>query len=847
MSLTLGRGEFVSLLGPSGCGKSTVLRLVGGLANTTSGRIERHWDASQQPAPVGCVFQEPTLLPWATVWKNVYLPLRLQGQSRSAARTRVEEAIQLVGLTEFAKAYPRELSGGMKMRVSLARALVTCPRLLMLDEPFAALDEITRFRLNDDLLSLWRQRQMTALFVTHSVYESVYLSTRVVVLSKRPGRVVADIPIDLPHPRDESTRSDPRYLELCEQTSAALHLAMGGRCPMSSEGSHRRLARADTARGLLRLLAPVVLGVAVLAGWEAAVRAWDVSSYLLPAPSGIAQAMWDHREPLLAAWAVTLRTMLLALAGAVVGGVLLAALFNTSKTLELSLFPYAVTLQVTPLLAIAPLLLIWIHDPRRVMLLCAWIVAFFPILSGTAVGLRSTDSGHEDLFRLYGASRWQRLRLLLAPTALPYFLAGLRVSVNLALVGAVVAEFVTAAALEHPGLATIIYEAQYRSDTERAFAALALVSLTGVAFYFATQLLSDWLLGSRRDRRRQGRDLGVEPMLRTLCLLTLLTATPATAIDKVTLALNWKAQPELGGFYQAVADGAYREHGLEVTIRQGGPQINNRPLLAAGRIQFLVGTNLLQAFDAVKQGVPTRVVAAMLQKDPQCLIAHPGQGYDEWSDLTRAPLLMAATGRYSFFLWMEAAHGFQKRNLRPYNHSLAPFLANKKWIQQGFATAEPMRVEEASGEAPLVFLLADNGWDSYSTVIETSQRLIDDQPELVQRFVNASILGWYGYLYGDNAAANTLIKRANPSITDGQIAFSLKQMRAMGLVDSGESLEHGIGAMQAERVRSFFDKMTAAGVFQRGEIDPDKAVTLQFVNQGVGLDRRAQLAPQETN
>lgn len=227
MSLDVKAGEFVSLLGPSGCGKSTVLRLVGGLDSPTSGQIEHHWDAGGRSAPVGCVFQEPTLLPWATVWKNVYLPLRLQGERRSAARPRVDEALRLVGLEVFSKAYPRELSGGMKMRAALARALVTRPQLLMLDEPFAALDEITRFRLNDDLLALWGERQMTALFVTHSVYESVYLSTRVVVLSQRPGRVVAEIPIDLPFPRGEATRSDPRYHELCEHASAALRLAMG--------------------------------------------------------------------------------------------------------------------------------------------------------------------------------------------------------------------------------------------------------------------------------------------------------------------------------------------------------------------------------------------------------------------------------------------------------------------------------------------------------------------------------------------------------------------------------------------------------------------------------------------
>lgn len=328
------------------------------------------------------------------------------------------------------------------------------------------------------------------------------------------------------------------------------------------------------------------------------------------------------------------------------------------------------------------------------------------------------------------------------------------------------------------------------------------------------------------------------PILILFCLALLAPASPARALENVTLALNWKAQPELGGFYQALADGTYRDAGFDVKIRQGGPQINNRPLLAAGRVDFLIGTNLLQAFDAVKQRTPTRVVAAMLQKDPQCLIAHRGQGYDEWSDLTRAPLLMAATGRYSFFLWMEAAHGFQKRNLRPYNHSLAPFLANETWIQQGYATAEPMRVEEATGEAPLVFLLADHGWDSYSTVIEAPQAEIDRRPERVQRFVDASIKGWYGYLYGDNRAANELIKRDNRAMTDRQIAFSLQQMKANGLVDSGEAVDNGVGAMRLERVRSFYQKMVDSGLLKAGEIDPDDAVTLQFVNQGVGRDLR---------
>jgi NitT/TauT family transport system ATP-binding protein len=235
--LQIGGGEFVSLLGPSGCGKSTALRLIAGLTPPTSGTIRRAWDQPATPTagrdcrvewshPLGCVFQEPTLLPWTSIWNNVYLPLRLRGVAKAAAREQVDEAITRVGLRGFERAYPRELSGGMKMRASVARALVTRPRLLLLDEPFAALDEITRLRLNDDLLGLWREQRWGALFITHSVFESIYLSTRVLVMSSRPGRVAEEIIVDLPEVRTAETRTSVRYNELCRRASLALERAM---------------------------------------------------------------------------------------------------------------------------------------------------------------------------------------------------------------------------------------------------------------------------------------------------------------------------------------------------------------------------------------------------------------------------------------------------------------------------------------------------------------------------------------------------------------------------------------------------------------------------------------------
>jgi len=220
--LRIGQHEFVSLLGPSGCGKTTILRLIAGLLAPSAGTIT----APRARGEIGYVFQEPTLMPWATVLENVLLPFRLAHDRSAAATDKARDALARVGLAGFEAAFPRELSGGMKMRVSIARALATEPTLLLMDEPFAALDEIARLKLNDDLLGLWAEGKWTVVFVTHSVYESVYLSNRVVVMRPRPGRIVADIPIDLPYPREEGLRTSPDYGAACRRVSAALREAM---------------------------------------------------------------------------------------------------------------------------------------------------------------------------------------------------------------------------------------------------------------------------------------------------------------------------------------------------------------------------------------------------------------------------------------------------------------------------------------------------------------------------------------------------------------------------------------------------------------------------------------------
>ena len=329
----------------------------------------------------------------------------------------------------------------------------------------------------------------------------------------------------------------------------------------------------------------------------------------------------------------------------------------------------------------------------------------------------------------------------------------------------------------------------------------------------------------------------------TLGLLLAAATAAAQAPEKVVFATNWKAQAAHGGFYQALADGTYRRLGLDVEIRQGGPQVNNRPLLPAGRIDFLMTGNLLHSFDNVKQGVPTVVVAAMFQKDPQALLAHPGQGYEKFETLKNAPVaLIAKDGQFTWWQWLKVQHGFRDENLRPYNYNLGPFLANKRAVQQGYSVAEPIYVKKQGGFEPVVHLLADHGFSTYSTLIEARGDTVQKKPELVQKFVDGSILGWVNYLYGDRKAANALMLKENPEMTEEEIEASVALMKRQGIVDSGEALERGIGAMNSARVRAFFDSMVRAGLYKAGEVDLAKVADTRFVNRQVGLEEKRRLA-----
>jgi NitT/TauT family transport system substrate-binding protein len=318
---------------------------------------------------------------------------------------------------------------------------------------------------------------------------------------------------------------------------------------------------------------------------------------------------------------------------------------------------------------------------------------------------------------------------------------------------------------------------------------------------------------------------------------------PAAAqpLDAVSFGTNWLAQAEHGGFYQAIADGTYAAYGLDVTIVQGGPGVGNRARFVAGQFDFYMGGQLAQ-FDMVRQGIPTLGVAAIFQKDPQVILTHPGRAgtFEDLAELD--PLYLGAEGQITFFEWMKAAYpAFNDTRIANYSFSPAPFIANENSGQQGYVTSEPHDILTTAGWAPDVFLLADHGFGAYSTTIETHRTLLEQRPDIVARFVEASIIGWVNYLYGDNAAANALIVADNPDMTPERIAYSIQAMKDYGILLSGDALTGGIGCMTDARYQAFHQQMAAVGVVP-ADLDITQAYTTEFVCAGVGLDRLAELS-----
>lgn len=311
-------------------------------------------------------------------------------------------------------------------------------------------------------------------------------------------------------------------------------------------------------------------------------------------------------------------------------------------------------------------------------------------------------------------------------------------------------------------------------------------------------------------------------------------ATAAPALEKVSFGTNWVPEAEHGGYYQAVADGTYEACGLDVTIVPGGPQVNNRALLIAGKIDFNMAGNLLLPFNAVEQGIPVKVVAAHFQKEPQVILAHPGRvgSFEELKTLPK--LFLGDNGYRSYYQWMITEFGFKPEARVPYTFNPGPFIADKDSAQQGYITSEPFAIEREGGFKPDIFVIADEGFNTYATLVEAMADTIEEKPEVVKCFVEGSAIGWANYLYGDPTLGNALIQEQNPEMSSEQIAYSIDMMKEYGIVDSGDALELGIGAMTDETIKSFYDKMVASGVANAG-LDLGKVYTTEFSNTGAAL------------
>ena len=334
-------------------------------------------------------------------------------------------------------------------------------------------------------------------------------------------------------------------------------------------------------------------------------------------------------------------------------------------------------------------------------------------------------------------------------------------------------------------------------------------------------------------RRLAARRLALHRII-ALFVIVVALGQPALAQDHITFGIDWVAEAEYGGYYQALATGLYAQKGLAVTIRQGGPQVNQMQLMMAGRLDFNLGGG--RAIEFAEQKLPFVAIAAIFQKDPSILIAHPGMGNDSFPALKGKPIMIGGDTRAGWWRFLAAKFGYSDSQIRTYSFNLAPFLADKHAIQQGYLGSEPFAIEQEARFNPVVLLLADAGYPGYANIITTSTKLIAANPDLVQRFTNASIEGWYSYLNGDPTPANTLMKKDNPEMTDALLAYGREVMKAHGIVQSGDALKLGIGAMTDARWTEFYSVTSSLGMYPKG-IDYRRAYTLRFVGRGVGLSK----------
>ena len=463
------QGELVSLLGPSGCGKTTLLRIVAGMTTASSGRVEvRGREVTGPQDDFGFVFQAPNLLPWRTVLANVLFPMEIAGRNDAAAKKRALELLELVGLAAFAKSRPHQLSGGMKQRVALCRALVPGPSLLLMDEPFGALDELTRMEMQDLLLDIRRVSGTTVVFVTHSISEAIYLADEVLVFSKRPGRVIDRIRTGLAYPREARTSLHAGVYR------AGASRRRGPRC-------RARASRVMSDSRIVRVLFPVAGLALLILLWHFYVVTFDVAPVVLPRPMLVLDATIANWRLIVSEGWITLLESLYGFILAFVLGVPLAVAIAGSRTLNLMFYPLLIATQSLPKVALAPLILVWLGTGIESKLAIAWLVAFFPIVVDTATGLRNTPAEFLDLATSVRANAFQTFWKIRFPAALPFVISGSKVAITLAVIGAVIGEFIGS----NEGLGNLLLVANSQVNIPLAFACLIGLAAIGIGLYAA--------------------------------------------------------------------------------------------------------------------------------------------------------------------------------------------------------------------------------------------------------------------------------------------------------------------------------------------------------------------------
>ena len=487
-------GEFISILGPSGCGKTTLLRIIGGLEKATKGEIiiKKNPNSNSNNGDTGFVFQDPTLLPWRNVINNTVLAPEIKKQDFANYYEKAEDILKLVGLEGFEEFYPNELSGGMKQRVAIARALIHDPLILLMDEPFGALDEITRKKMNFELLEIWKKTKKTIIFVTHSVDEAVLLSNRIVVMSSRPGTVEDIIDINLPDNRDMSIFGTKEFSHYTAMVRKALSKSMSLDSKSNEFAREGTLQKINIKEKLKTYLLYAIVFIAFIGLWKSIVFAFNIPTFLIPSPEEVFSEYLRllSNGLLLKHTFVTLKEALLGFLFGSLLGIGIGYPLAKSKKVEQILSPYVVAAQTAPKIALAPLIVIWFGFGISSKVFLAMLIVFFPILINTMLGIRSVDDNQIELFKSTNASKLQMFTKLELPSALPVIFAGFKTSITLAVIGAVVGEFVGANA----GLGYMTIYASGLMDTPQVFVAILQLTLLGIVLYGIITLIGSKLM-----------------------------------------------------------------------------------------------------------------------------------------------------------------------------------------------------------------------------------------------------------------------------------------------------------------------------------------------------------------